>query len=119
MVGLRRYGPTVAYLDADHKPSDSEVVIYVILEDYPLLSSMDDDLTVSYVAESGEKQRMRFAIGKSNADGSRHLIAWKLKAETPPSTSDRIEIADVTGKLLATISRIHPSGVAARNGMDE
>jgi hypothetical protein len=105
-LGLRGYGPPVAYLAAHHNARERTLVVYASIQD-PSLRSMEDDVVAYYVGADDQRLPMRFAIGKSSSDGAKHLIAWKVSLAEPPGQSSRIEIVQPRSNTrYATVANI-------------
>ena len=106
-IGIQRYFTAVAYLVADHDRSNQEFVVYASFDDSPALPSLQAALTAYYVDEHQQRMPMQFAIGKSNRERTRHLIAWKVGLPTAPGQSCSVEVVEPrSGKQYAIITNL-------------
>lgn len=112
-LGIQRHFTPVAYLSADHNRNDQELALYISFENASASPPLPDVLSAYYVNEHQERSRMQFAIGKSNAKRTKHLVAWKISLSAPPTRSCRVEIVQSdSGRELAVITDMR-----ARNQM--
>jgi len=104
-LGIQKHFTAVAYLQAGHNRSDQALVVYASFNSPSALPSMPDALSAYYVDEHQQRLPMQFAIGKSNRNGTRHLVAWQVSLPRAPDESCTVEIIEPnSGKQYATIT---------------